>query len=150
MSDYTYFDEEEFNTNFNGKTIKRIAAQARPYKTWVIGFVLLIALVSIQDAIFTFISKLIIDEGIIPGDTERLTQLVTIYGGMIIIQAAAVFGFIYLAGILGERIRYDLRGQMFNHLQTLSLSYYSKISFTVRRLKSRRFSGTIVTPRSTR
>ncbi len=27
---------------------------------------------------------------------------------------------------MGERIRYDLRQQLFNHLQTLSLSYYSR------------------------
>jgi ATP-binding cassette, subfamily B, bacterial len=38
----------------------------------------------------------------------------------------SVFAFIYLAGVLGERIRYDLRRKMFNHLQDLSLSYYSR------------------------
>jgi ATP-binding cassette subfamily B protein len=39
---------------------------------------------------------------------------------------SAVFGFIYLAGVLGERIQYDLRQKMFNHLQGLSLSYFNK------------------------
>ena len=34
--------------------------------------------------------------------------------------------FIYLAGILGERVQYDLRKKLFNHLQDLSLSYYSR------------------------
>ena len=33
-------------------------------------------------------------------------------------------GFIWLAGILGERIRYDLRQKLFGHLQQLSLTYY--------------------------
>ncbi len=122
----SYFEEEEFTTQFNGKTLKRIALQARPYKLWVGGFVTLIALVSLNDAVFTFLSKLIIDEGIIPGNTERMIQLFTIYGSLILVQSASVFGFIILAGILGERIRYDLRGKMFNHLQTLSLSYYSR------------------------
>ena len=37
-----------------------------------------------------------------------------------------MFGFIYMVGVIGERIRFDLRQQMFNHLQVLSLSYYSK------------------------
>jgi ATP-binding cassette subfamily B protein len=37
-----------------------------------------------------------------------------------------VFGFIYLAGILGERVQYDLRRKMFNHLQDLSFSYFSR------------------------
>jgi ATP-binding cassette subfamily B protein len=36
-----------------------------------------------------------------------------------------VFGFIYFAGILGERIHYDLRKKMFSQLQRLSLSYYN-------------------------
>jgi ATP-binding cassette subfamily B protein len=41
------------------------------------------------------------------------------------VQAATVFTFIYLAGVLGERIQYDLRKMLFDHLQDLSLSYYS-------------------------
>lgn len=125
MSDF-HFEEEEFNTQFNGKTIKRIAQQARPHRKLVIGFLLLIGVVSVQDAVFTYISKLIIDEGIVPGDRARLTQLIIIYTSMILIQASAVFGFIFLAGVLGERIQYDLRQKMFNHLQGLSFSYFDK------------------------
>ncbi len=37
-----------------------------------------------------------------------------------------VLGFIYLAGVLGERVQYDLRKRMFNHLQELSFSYFSR------------------------
>jgi ATP-binding cassette subfamily B protein len=125
MSDY-YFEEEEFTTEFNGQTLRRIAQQTKPYWRWVLGFVLLISLVSFQDSVFTFISKLIIDQGIIPADMERLTQLFILYASLILIQAVAVFGFIYMAGNLGQRIQYDMRGMMFKHLQTLSLSYYSK------------------------
>jgi ATP-binding cassette subfamily B protein len=121
-----YFEEEEFNTQFNGETVKRIAKQARPYWRWVAGFLFFILIVSVQDAIFTYISKLIIDEGIIPGDWNRMVQLFIVYSALMLIQAGSVFGFIYLAGILGEQIQYDMRRQMFNHLQNLSLSYYSK------------------------
>ncbi len=48
------------------------------------------------------------------------------YGGLILLQAVMVFGFIYMASLLGERVRFDLRQRMFNHLQDLSLSYYSR------------------------
>ena len=34
--------------------------------------------------------------------------------------------FVYLTGIMGQRIRYDLTQKMFVHLQDLSLSYYSR------------------------
>jgi ATP-binding cassette subfamily B protein len=121
-----YFEEEEFQTSFNGKTLLRILGLTRPHWKWVVGFLLTISLVSALDSLFTFLSKMIVDQAIVPKDGQRLVQLLTIYGSFLLVQAAGVFGFIYLAGVLGERIRYDLRKKMFNHLQRLSLSYYSK------------------------
>jgi ATP-binding cassette subfamily B protein len=53
-------------------------------------------------------------------------HLATIYGSIILFQTVTVFTFVYLAGVLGERIQYDLRKMMFNHLQELSLSYYAQ------------------------
>ncbi|HUH98857.1 MAG TPA: ABC transporter ATP-binding protein, partial [Anaerolineales bacterium] len=55
-----------------------------------------------------------------------LMHLAVIYGCIILFQAVTVFTFVYLAGVLGERIQYDLRKLMFDHLQELSLSYYSQ------------------------
>ena len=121
-----YLEEEEFDTQFNGKTVLRILAQTLPYWRWVAGFLATIALVSFLDGYFTFLSKQIIDNGIIARDKQILISLVTRYGSLIVLQAGLVFGFIYLAGVLGERIRYDLRRKLFNHLQDLSLSYYSR------------------------
>lgn len=120
------FEEEEFSTQFNGRTLLRMAAQLKPHKGLTIGFLVGIGLVSILDAVFTYLSKLIIDEGIVAGNPERLVELVTIYGGVMLVQAIAVFGFIYAAGVLGEQVAYDLRKKMFNHLQSLSFSYFDR------------------------
>jgi ATP-binding cassette subfamily B protein len=122
----SHFEEEEFTTQFNGRTLRRMAQQARPYWRWVLAFWLLIAWVSIQDGVFTYLTKLMIDEGILPGDYARLQQLVILYAGLVVVQSGLVFGFIAIAGLLGERIRYDMRRQLFNHLQSLSLTYFSK------------------------
>ena len=121
-----YFEEEEFTTGFNGQTLLRILKLTLPHWKWVLGFLLTISLVSALDSLFTYLSKMIVDQAIIPKDGQRLVQLLTIYSSLLLVQAAGVFSFIYLAGVLGERIRYDLRKKMFNHLQRLSLSYYSK------------------------
>lgn len=120
-----YIEEEEFTTEFSGKTIRRILSLTSPYKLWVIGFLVTIAIVSGMDSYFTYLSKGIVDEGIIKANLEALTRIIIIYGSLIIAQSVFVFGFIYLAGVLGERIRYDLRRKMFNHLQELSLTYYN-------------------------
>ena len=125
MSD-SYYEEEEFQTRFNQKTFRRILGLTRPHLKWVIGFLLTIAVVAGLDAVTTWVSKSIIDDAIVAKNPSALTNLMIAYGAVILIQAGSVFLFIYLAGILGERIRYDLRKKMFNHLQALSLNYYSK------------------------
>jgi ATP-binding cassette subfamily B protein len=128
MADYEdiELEEEEFQGQFSGRTMRRILGLTRPHWRWVVGFLVLIALVSFLDSLFTFLSKQIVDEGIVPGDRARLLEIVRLYGALIFVQAGAVFGFIYLAGILGERIQYDLRKRMFDHLQDLSFAYYSR------------------------
>jgi ATP-binding cassette subfamily B protein len=126
VSDYDEFEEEEYSSKIDNKTLKRIIGLARPHLTWVIGFLITIAIVSILDGYFTFLSKKIIDEAIIPKNLLVLNKYVIRYGALLIVQACGVFVFIYLVAILGERIRYDLRKSMFNHLQELSLSYYSR------------------------
>ena len=121
-----YFEEEDVAIKPSKQTLLRIAVQLKPHWRWVGGFLLLIALVAGLDSFFTFLSKRIVDEGILGGNREVLINIVITYGSLILVQAAAVFGFIYLVGILGERIRYDLRQKMFNHLQNLSLAYYNR------------------------
>lgn len=121
-----YFEEEEFTTQFNGRTMLRIAALARPYWKWVTGFMLLVGFSALLDSYFAYLRKLIIDEGILSGDRSALIRVLALYGGTIFLQSVAVLGLIFLAGVLGERLQYDLRQKMFNHLQDLSFSYFSR------------------------
>lgn len=120
------FEEEEFTTQFSGRTVIRILGLAKPHWPWLVGFIVTIALTSAIDSYFTYLGKQIIDEGILANDRAALMRFTIIYGLLIFVQAANVFGFIYLAGILGERIQYDLRKKSFNHLQELSLAYYDR------------------------
>ncbi len=119
-------EEEEHTSQLTAPTLKRIIGLLRPHWRWMVGFLLLIGLTGGSDALFTYINKYMIDEGIMKRSIPTLLHYASLYGALQLIQAAMVFGFIYLAGILGERIQYDLRRALFNHLQDLSLSYYSQ------------------------
>ncbi len=120
------FEEEDFQAQLSGKTIKRMFQLTLPHKWWLIGFIVLIAIVAAQDGVFNFLKKQIIDTAITPDNPEALRNIMIVYALISLSQAACVFGFIYLAGILGERVQYDLRKKLFNHLQTLSFSYFDK------------------------
>ena len=121
-------EEDEYTSQITGKTLRRILGLTTPHRRWVIGFWVMIAFTSILDAVFTYLNKGIIDQGIVAQNRQALIRIIMLYGGLIAIQAGCVFTFIYLAGVLGERIQYDLRKSMFNHLQELSLAYYSQTS----------------------
>ena len=121
-------EEDEYTSQITGKTLLRILGLTRPHWRWVAGFWVMIAFTSILDAVFTYLNKGIIDQGIVGQNHQALVRILSLYGGLILVQAGCVFSFIFLAGVLGERIQYDLRRSMFNHLQELSLAFYSQTS----------------------
>ena len=121
-----FYEEEEFQGQFSGNVFKRILDLMRPHWPWVVGFLISVTIVSVLDSYSTYISKLIVDEGILSGDLNSLKHVLIQYGLIIIVQAVGVFGFVYMVSVVGEQVRYDLRQKMFNHLQSLSLSYYSR------------------------
>lgn len=120
------FLEEEFSGQLNSSTVLRILSLTRKHWRWLVGFLVTIGLTSAVDSYFTFLGKRIIDEGILAADIEALLNIALLYGGILLFQAFNVLSFIYLAGVLGQRIQYDLRKNTFNHLQELSLSYFDR------------------------
>ena len=126
MSDQEHFEEEEFQTQFNGQTVLRIAKQGLLHWPLMAGYLVSILFVAVLDSYFTFLSKRIIDEGILAGNSEILTSIIVQYVALIVVQAGLVYGFIICAAWLGERVQYDLRQKMFGRLQELSLSYYNR------------------------
>ena len=123
----TYYDENELDDNvpIKGNVLKRLFGALRPHWKPLLGGVLAIVVVSLLDAYFTILSKRIIDEGILLQDKAAVLRFFGMYGAIVIIQAIGVFFFIFLVGVQGEGVRYELRKQLFNHLQQLSLSYFS-------------------------
>ena len=125
MSEHS-FHEEEFDTSLNGGTLLRILGLTRPHWKTVAGFMVAIGAVAFLEAFLTYLNKLIIDEAIVAKNVDRLWEIVGVYSLLWVGFAVLVFTFIYLAGELSQRVQYDLRERMFKHLQSLSLSYYTK------------------------
>ncbi|MCC6261172.1 MAG: ABC transporter ATP-binding protein [Anaerolineales bacterium] len=119
-------EEEEYTSALTAPVFKRILGVIKPHWKWVVGFLITIGLTSAFDAYFTYLNKQMIDQGIALGDKAALIRIAWFYGAFILIQCVCIFSFIYLAGVLGERVQYDLRKLLFNHLQELSLSYYAQ------------------------
>jgi ATP-binding cassette, subfamily B, bacterial len=119
-------EEEEHTSQLTTPTFKRIMGLVKPHWRWMAGFLVAIIFTASLDAVFTYINKDMIDQGIAQKSIPTLLRYASYYGGLQLLQAVSVFIFIYLVGIMGERIQYDIRRAIFNHLQDLSLSYYNQ------------------------
>ncbi len=126
MSEHEHFDEEEFDTEFNGATVVRILRQGLIHWRLILGYLFAIVVTSFMDGYLTFLSKRIIDDGILAGNAEQLWRLIIQYGVGLLLVALGVMAFIFSASRMGERVQYDLRKMMFAKLQDLSLSYYDR------------------------
>lgn len=111
--------------------IKRYLRFVRPYK-WQIGATIIIGLIKFGiPLILPLLLKHIIDD-IIQGSgslDDKTTELVTIMVGAIFIFAVLrppiEYYRQYFAQSISNRVLYDLRKAIFDHLQRLSLRYYS-------------------------
>ncbi len=103
--DLIEIEEEEHTSPLTAPTFKRILGLVMPHKRWLIGFLATIALTAALDALFTYINRAMIDQGIVQKSIPSLLRLASYYGGLQLTQAVLVFTFIFLAGILGERIQ---------------------------------------------
>ncbi|RZV44798.1 MAG: ABC transporter ATP-binding protein [Acidimicrobiales bacterium] len=92
----------------------------------VIGFVILIVLGTVIGLIPTLAFRDIIDVAIVEGDRSRLNWV----GALVVVAAfaAAAISLIerWLSSRIGEGIIYDLRDQLFRHVQAMPLGFFTQ------------------------
>src|SRR5207302_386087 len=72
------------------------------------------------------LAKLAIDGGIRHHDVGKLDLIVAAFLLSALLYAAASYAQTYLVGWVGQRALQDLRVRLFSHLQSLSISFYSR------------------------
>ena len=122
------YSEEELDdvVSLKSGVIRRLLQALKPYWPQMLLAVIGISLVSFLDAYFTVLNKRIIDEGIVAKNLPMMISLFRNYALIVLAQMVGFFIMIYIMGLLGEQLRYDFRKNLFHHLQSLSLSYFSK------------------------
>ncbi|HWQ83901.1 MAG TPA: ABC transporter ATP-binding protein, partial [Anaerolineales bacterium] len=120
--------EEIYAKGFDANITRRLVAFALPYR-WqlllALGAMIIHAAASVAGP---YLVKVALDSGIAAGSTAVLTQTVLLYLAAALIQWAATFFRINLMVRVGQAIIYDLRSNLFEHLQKLSLGFFTRYS----------------------
>lgn len=129
-------EEEMFGKAFDGNVIKRIWAFVRPYRRDVVVSVCAVLTFTLMQLMIPLIIRYAIDHGMQQdGSHSALTWAVVVFLVAIMINYGASYAQETLVGGVAENVLFDIRRQMFSHLQRVSLSFMDKTE--VGRLMSR-------------
>jgi ABC-type multidrug transport system fused ATPase/permease subunit len=113
-------------TRGRGRKLRGLGLLLAPYRWRVIA--MLVALVAASAAALAPapLAKVAIDQGINRHDAGALDLVVAAFLASAVIYAVATYAQTYLVGWVGQRALQDLRVQLFQHLQSLSIGFYSR------------------------
>lgn len=119
------YEEQEYNKPFQISVWAKMLPFFRPYKKYfaiTMGLNILLAGVDILVPLF---QSYAIDHFIVPDTLEGIWIFTLVYVGMIAAQTVSVYWSVHAATTIEMCIGKDLKWAQFEHLQTLSFSYYN-------------------------
>lgn len=106
--------------------MKRLLKYLRPYKWHVVIGIFLSILVSAFEAVRPLFTKYAVDVNIAQGDKQGLLITALALIGLLIVRGLIQYASAYLTQRIGQRTIYDLRMEVFTHLQRLGLKFFDK------------------------
>ena len=119
-------DQSVKNVKLRPGTLKRIFTYAIPYKSTFLLFLFCL----IADAVLTVATPLLlrelIDQGVIPKDRTVVTTMAIAVAVLAILTAVINIVVRWISAKIGEGLIYDLRAQVFRHVQEQSIAFFTR------------------------
>ncbi len=98
----------------------------RPYRGRVIVMFVALLAATVAGLAPPYLAGKAIDDGIRPHDLNALDVIVAAYVVSAIVLWVATYAQTYLVGWVGQRALQDLREQIYSHLQTMSIGFFTR------------------------
>lgn len=107
-------------------TVRRILPYALRYR-WSLTLVMLTTVVGAAlTAASPLLLKMIIDDGIVPNKEGTVVGLALLVAALALVEVLAAFTQTWFSGRVGQGIVYDLRCQVFEHVQRQPLAFFTR------------------------
>jgi ATP-binding cassette, subfamily B, multidrug efflux pump len=118
--------EEVLGKAYDARLMRRLLTYIRPYRrSAYLAIVCLLAGSGIS-VIQPFLTKVTIDRYIQHRDFSGLNQIAAVYILTLVLVFGLSFSQTWLINLMGQKIMYDLRMEIFRHLQKLDVSFFDK------------------------
>jgi ATP-binding cassette subfamily B protein len=107
-------------------TVRRIIGYAKPYKLWLALFLFATILDSLITVVNPVLLGRIIDKGILPRDEAVVIGLAVAVAAVALFDAFLGFIIRWFSARIGEGLIYDLRTQVFSHVQQQPIAFFTR------------------------
>jgi len=123
----THFQEDEIlGKAYDARLMRRLLRYVRPYRGAVAVSVTLLLLAALADLAGPYFVKVAIDRHIRTHDMAGVARVSAFYLGTLLLAAAVRYGQNYITQVVGQQVMYDLRMELFAHLQRLAVAFYAR------------------------
>ena len=119
-------DQSVKNAKLKPGTLKRIFSYAKPYKNVFILFFFALIVDAVLTIATPLLLKRLIDDAVIPKNGALVTQLALLVGLIAILSALFNIVIRWWSARIGEGLIYDLRSQVFEHVQSQSIAFFTR------------------------
>ena len=133
-------EEEVLGKAYDGRLMRRLVTYLRPYKWHVLVALLAIILKSVADVLGPFLTKIAIDKYLAKSPNSHswigdhlsdtpmtgIAQIGGLYVGILLFTFILEFVQTYLMQWTGQKVMFDLRRQIFRHLQHMHVGFFDK------------------------
>lgn len=106
--------------------VRRIMGYGRPYRKLIALFLVSLVVISVLTVAQPLLFKRIVDDGISVGNASVVTWTAILIGVLAIADAAVGLVSRWFSSRIGEGLIYDLRTQVFAHVQQQSVAFFTR------------------------
>jgi ATP-binding cassette subfamily B protein len=118
--------EEVLGKAYDARLMRRLLTYVKPYRRSAYGAIVCLLAGSGLSVLQPYLTKIAIDRYIRDGNFAGLNQIAAIYILTLILVFALSFLQTWLINLMGQKIMYDLRMEIFRRLQKLDVSFFDK------------------------
>jgi ATP-binding cassette subfamily B protein len=119
-------EEEVLGKAYDGRLARRLLGYMRPYRGYIAASALAIVANALVQLAEPWLVRLAIDRYIARGDLVGVNRIALLFGLALLCGFVLEFAQTWATQMIGQRIMFDLRMEIYRHLQRLSLSYYDR------------------------
>jgi ATP-binding cassette subfamily B protein len=123
---HDFREDEVLGKAYDSRLMKRLLKYVKPYWRQVAISVFLVIVLAILNPLRPYITKFAIDDYILKSNYVGLAKLSLLLFGLLLVQGVIQYLLNYTTEWIGHKTIFDLRMEIFSHLQRLALKFFDR------------------------